>query len=145
MADFEPDYWKEKPLDTLSREEWEALCDGCAKCCLYRLEDEDTQQIYFTNVTTGETTHVGPDTIGNGEQFWLDSQSGIIERSFIGSMLSMPGYTYRGAGTLDNLTFFAGSNQYQVKKIKAEWLDQLPTGFDGIVLANEVLDALDKG
>ena len=82
-------------------------------------------QIYFTNVITGETTHVGPGTIGNGEQFWRDSQSGIIERSFIGSMLSMPGYTYRGAGTLDNLTFFAGSNQYPIRKLKTQWLDDL--------------------
>ena len=37
----------------------------------------------------------------------------------------MPGYTYRGAGSIDNLTFFAGSNQYQVEKIKAQWLDKL--------------------
>ena len=82
-------------------------------------------QIYFTNVNPAETTHVGPDTIGNGEQFWRDSQGGIIERSFIGSMLSMPGYTYRGAGTLDNLTFFAGSNEYPVKDLKTQWLDRL--------------------
>ena len=43
-------FWKEKKLTELSRKEWESLCDGCAKCCLYRLEDEDTRQIYFTNV-----------------------------------------------------------------------------------------------
>lgn len=34
----------------MNRDEWESLCDGCAKCCLYRLEDEDTREIYFTNV-----------------------------------------------------------------------------------------------
>lgn len=50
MNDLEPEYWKHKPLEQLSRSEWEGLCDGCAKCCLYRLEDEDTQEIYFTNV-----------------------------------------------------------------------------------------------
>ena len=50
MAELKPGFWKEKPLHGLSRDEWEALCDGCAKCCLYRLEDEDTRQIYFTNV-----------------------------------------------------------------------------------------------
>ncbi len=50
MSDLEPDFWKTKTLADLSSEEWEALCDGCAKCCLYRLEDEDTQDIYFTNV-----------------------------------------------------------------------------------------------
>lgn len=43
-------FWKEKNLESLSRDEWEALCDGCTKCCLYRLEDEDTRTIHFTNV-----------------------------------------------------------------------------------------------
>jgi uncharacterized cysteine cluster protein YcgN (CxxCxxCC family) len=43
-------FWKEKKLAELDEKEWESLCDGCAKCCLYRLEDEDTRQIYFTNV-----------------------------------------------------------------------------------------------
>lgn len=43
-------FWLQKPLDALNRSEWEALCDGCAKCCLHRLEDADTRQIYFTNV-----------------------------------------------------------------------------------------------
>lgn len=43
-------FWKNKSLSEMSQEEWEALCDGCARCCLHRLEDEDTQDIYFTNV-----------------------------------------------------------------------------------------------
>ena len=43
-------FWKEKKLAELDEKEWESLCDGCAKCCLYRLEDEDTRKIYFTNV-----------------------------------------------------------------------------------------------
>lgn len=34
----------------MDRQEWESLCDGCAKCCLYRLEDEETREIHFTNV-----------------------------------------------------------------------------------------------
>jgi hypothetical protein len=84
-----------------------------------------TAQIYFHNVETGETTHVGPDTVINGQQFLEDSTTGVIERSYFDAMLSMPGYTYRGAGSLGNLTFFAGSNQYQVNDLKTEWLDQL--------------------
>jgi len=43
-------YWEDRPLDTLDRAQWESLCDGCGKCCLNKLEDEDTGEIYPTNV-----------------------------------------------------------------------------------------------
>jgi uncharacterized cysteine cluster protein YcgN (CxxCxxCC family) len=42
-------FW-EKPLASLSRAEWEALCDGCGKCCLHKLEDYDTGQVQATNI-----------------------------------------------------------------------------------------------
>ena len=42
-------FW-EKPLAELDRGEWEALCDGCGKCCLHKLEDADTGLIHATNV-----------------------------------------------------------------------------------------------
>src|SRR3546814_2195372 len=42
-------FW-ERPLKTLDRTEWEALCDGCGKCCLHKIEDEDSGRIYPTNV-----------------------------------------------------------------------------------------------
>ncbi|WP_417620780.1 YcgN family cysteine cluster protein [Parasphingorhabdus sp.] len=42
-------FW-ELPLESLDRAQWEALCDGCGKCCLLKAEDEDDGQIYMTNI-----------------------------------------------------------------------------------------------
>lgn len=43
-------FWKKYPLDELPRDEWEALCDGCGKCCLLKLEDEIAEEYVFTRV-----------------------------------------------------------------------------------------------
>ena len=42
-------FW-ERPLASLNRSEWEALCDGCGKCCLHKLEDEETGEVQATNI-----------------------------------------------------------------------------------------------
>lgn len=47
---LEPEYWRKKPLVALNSEEWEALCDGCGKCCLHKLENDVDGLIYYTDV-----------------------------------------------------------------------------------------------
>ena len=44
-------FWKRKTLSELSRDEWESLCDGCGKCCLVKLQDPDTDEIAYTDVS----------------------------------------------------------------------------------------------
>lgn len=49
-APLRPRFWEGRRLEELSRAEWEALCDGCGRCCLHKLEDAETGRIYCTNV-----------------------------------------------------------------------------------------------
>src|SRR3954453_23984162 len=49
-ADPAAPFWKTTTLEDMSPEQWESLCDGCGRCCLVKLEEEETDRTYFTDV-----------------------------------------------------------------------------------------------
>ena len=45
-----PPFWQTKTLQEMTQNEWERLCDRCGRCCLHKLEDEETDDVYYTSV-----------------------------------------------------------------------------------------------
>ena len=50
MSAKDRSFWKRKALDEMTKEEWEAVCDGCGRCCLNKLEEKTTGEIFHTDV-----------------------------------------------------------------------------------------------
>ena len=85
-------FWEKIALNDMSAKEWEALCDGCGKCCLNKLEDPETEEIAFTRVAcrllddktcrcaqydirlqfVPECVHLTPENIAN-HAYWMPS------------------------------------------------------------------------
>lgn len=50
-------FWTEKTLAQMTSSEWESLCDGCGKCCLNKLIDDETEALYYTNAACHLLNH----------------------------------------------------------------------------------------
>ena len=48
---LEKPFWETKTLEEMTQKEWESLCDGCGKCCLIKLEDASTKELFYTDVS----------------------------------------------------------------------------------------------
>lgn len=43
-------FWEEVPLQEMNQEQWESLCDRCAKCCVHKFIDDETEEIIYTKI-----------------------------------------------------------------------------------------------
>ena len=90
-------FW-EKPLRELDRGQWEALCDGCGKCCLHKVEDSDTGQIHATNVACK----------------LLDSHSGRCS-NYRGRIAFVPDCIRLSSGNVDRLAWLPSTCAYRLR------------------------------
>ena len=87
-------FWEEKSLAEMTNEEWESLCDRCGKCCLHKLMDDQTEEVYYTNVAcswlVNDTCSCKdyPNRFQSGEECLQLSKDNIAEFNWLPSSCS---------------------------------------------------------
>ncbi len=93
-------FW-EKPLRALDSGEWEALCDGCGRCCTHKLEDEETGELYATNVACRLLDRRNGRCLDYGNRKKLVADCVKLDRNNLGGLDWLPescAYRLRAAG-----------------------------------------------
>ena len=93
-------FW-EKPLSSLDRGEWEALCDGCGRCCVHKLEDEETGELYPTNVACRLLDRRNGRCTDYGKRKGLVADCVVLDRNSLSTLDWLPetcAYRLRAAG-----------------------------------------------
>ena len=82
-------FW-DQPLEALDRGQWEALCDGCGRCCLHKLEDEETGILYPTNVACKLLDRKSGRCTDYGHRKKLVTDCVVLDRRKLGSLDWLP-------------------------------------------------------
>ena len=100
-------FWKEKSLTEMNRAEWESLCDGCGKCCLHKLEDDETGEIHYTDVAC---RFLDPDSLKCGKY--------LTRQRYVGNCVVM------NVDLLDKLPWMPSTFAYRLLyegKLLSDW------------------------
>lgn len=93
-------FWQ-LPLDQLTPVEWEQLCDGCGRCCLHKLEDEDSGEVYYTRVACSRLDIDACRCTAYAERAQAEPECAVISRDNIDTLDYLPescAYRLRRAG-----------------------------------------------
>jgi uncharacterized cysteine cluster protein YcgN (CxxCxxCC family) len=93
-------FWQ-LPLDQLTTAEWDQLCDGCARCCLHKLEDEDSGEVYYTRIACSRLDIDTCRCTAYAERAQVEPECAVISRDNLAALDYLPetcAYRLRHAG-----------------------------------------------
>ncbi|MCP3127395.1 YcgN family cysteine cluster protein [Shewanella sp. KJ2020] len=83
-------FWQSKTLAQMTATEWESLCDGCGKCCLNKLIDDETEDLYYTNAACLLLDHNSASCQHYSDRFSYVPQCTVITLDNINQLTWLP-------------------------------------------------------